>query len=248
MSKADEMFKELGYKKSVGGTTEVYMSSRHSKCIYFSKLINRIKFDGTYTFIDMEELQAINEKVGELRMDKINEIWKDIPEYEGLYQASNLGNIKSLKRYKQNHSKLQLVNEKILSKHINKTNGYEYVVLTKNGIEKNIRVHRLIANTFIPNIKKLPQINHKDGNKKNNRVDNLEWCTNKENVIHAHKTGLAENKNKIKVNQYDLQGNLINTYRSIVEASKNTGISIGNISLCINNKRKTANKYIWKRG
>ena len=66
MSKADEMFEKIGYKKTVGETTEVYISSRHSKCIYFSKLINRIKFDGAYTFIDMEELQAINEKVKEL--------------------------------------------------------------------------------------------------------------------------------------------------------------------------------------
>ena len=82
----------------------------------------------------------------------------------------------------------------------------------------------------------------------NNRVDNLQWCTCKENIVHAYKIGLAENKNKIKVNQYDLKGNLINTYESIVEASKDTGISIGSISLCINNKRKTANRYIWKKG
>ena len=70
MSKADEMFEKLGYKKSVGETTEVYMQSRNSKYIYFSKLIKRIKFDGAYTFIDIQELQAINEKVKELRMDR----------------------------------------------------------------------------------------------------------------------------------------------------------------------------------
>lgn len=156
------------------------------------------------------------------------------------------GRIKSLERYKQNHSKLQLVNEKILPLHINKRNGYMYVYLNKNAKGKNCRVHRLIAESFIDNPNNLPQVNHIDGNKQNNRVDNLEWCTSKENIRHSYKLGLSNNY-KIKVNQYDLKGNFIKTFESITRASTETGISTGNISACINGKRKTAEKYIWER-
>ena len=177
----------------------------------------------------------------------MEEVWKDIKGYEGLYQVSNLGRIKSLKRFKKNHSKLQKVNEKILKLYINKRNGYVYRNLNKNSLEKNHRVHRLVAETFIPNPNNLPQINHKDGNKQNNCVDNLEWCTCKENMQHAYKLGLANNNNqKIKVLQYDLKNNLIAKYDSLLEASKQTNISISNISLCINGKQKTTHNFIFK--
>ena len=156
------------------------------------------------------------------------------------------GRIKSLERYKQNHSKLQLVNEKILPLHINKRNGYMYVYLNKNAKGKNCRVHRLIAEVFIDNLNNLPQVNHIDGNKQNNRVDNLEWCTPKDNIRHSYKLGLSNNY-KIKVNQYDLNGNFIKSFESITQASAETGISTGNISACINGKRKRAEQYIWKR-
>lgn len=134
----------------------------------------------------------------------MQEIWKDIPNYEGLYQASNLGRIKGLRRYKQNHSKLQLVEEKIIKQYVNKHNGYAYTVLCKNGKEKNCRVHKLIATAFIPNTENKTTINHIDGNKTNNRVDNLEWATNQENIIHAIENGLAStDRNKIAIVQYD---------------------------------------------
>lgn len=134
----------------------------------------------------------------------MQEIWKDIPNYEGLYQASNLGRIKGLRRYKQNHSKLQIVEEKIINQYVNKHNGYVYSMLYKDGTEKNCRVHKLIAQTFIPNPENKKTINHIDGNKMNNRVDNLEWATNKENIIHAIETGLAStDRNKIAILQYD---------------------------------------------
>lgn len=156
------------------------------------------------------------------------------------------GRIKSLERYKQNHSKLQLVNEKILPLHINKRNGYMYVYLNKNAKGKYCRVHRLIAEAFIDNPNNLPQVNHIDGNKQNNRVDNLEWCTSKENIKHSYKLGLSNNY-KIKVNQYDLKGELVGKFKSISEASIKTGVSMGDISQCINGKRKTANKFVWKK-
>lgn len=134
----------------------------------------------------------------------MKEIWKNIPNYEGYYQASNLGRIKSLRRYKQNHSKLQIVEEKIINQYINKHNGYVYSMLYKDGTEKNCRVHKLIAQTFIPNPENKKTINHIDGNKANNRVDNLEWATNRENIIHAIENGLAStDRNKIAILQYD---------------------------------------------
>ena len=102
----------------------------------------------------------------------VGEIWKDIPNYEGLYQVSNLGNIKSLFRYK-----------KIL-KPIKNTLGYLKVSLYKNKKIKVFSIHRLVAETFIPNPNNLPEINHKDGNKGNNNVENLEWCTRQQNILH----------------------------------------------------------------
>ena len=99
------------------------------------------------------------------------EIWKDIDGYEGLYQVSNLGRVKSL-----HHNK-----EKILKGSYN-SKGYYFVKLCKNGISKSIFVHRLVAQEFIPNPDNLPIVNHKDENPRNNNVDNLEWCTQKYNA------------------------------------------------------------------
>ncbi|MDD5363601.1 MAG: NUMOD4 motif-containing HNH endonuclease [Ignavibacteria bacterium] len=112
-----------------------------------------------------------------------NEIWKDIPDYEGIYKASNLGNIKSLKNKK----------EKILSPAIN-DKGYYKVVLYKNKIKKTKLGHRLVAIAFIPNPENKPEVNHKDGNPLNNNIDNLEWNTKLENVRHAFRTGLVNHK------------------------------------------------------
>lgn len=111
-----------------------------------------------------------------------NEIWRDIEGYEGLYQVSNLGRVKSLEK----QCGVQIQKEKILKPGLVK-GGYYRVGLTKNGIRKSKLVHRLVAETFIPiNL----TVNHKDGNKSNNTVDNLEWTTQKENNIHAYQTGL----------------------------------------------------------
>lgn len=173
--------------------------------------------------------------------------WKEIKGYEGKYIVSNYGEIVSLPRYKQNHNKKQYVQPKDILKYINNKNGYTYVFLCNNSKYKNIRLHKIVATAFIPNPKNLPQINHIDGNKQNNRVDNLEWCTASENIKHAYKMGLVKNNNKIKVKQYNIKGELVNSFNSISEASNKTGVSAGAISMCINNKRKTANKFIWKK-
>ena len=119
------------------------------------------------------------------------EKWKVIPGYEGLYEISSLGRIKSLPRLrsgKTHNSKSEfyfMTKEKILKPQVGGT-GYYKISLYKNGIHKNHNLHRLIAEAFIPNPDNLPQVNHKDGNKKNYSLDNLEWCTLSENMRHAY--------------------------------------------------------------
>lgn len=115
----------------------------------------------------------------------MEEIWKDIPGFEGLYQISNLGRVKSLpkmagRRFQDEHM-IALVDV---------SGGYVGVQLYKNGKGKRYSLHRLVATSFIDNPENFPQVNHVDGNKKNNCVTNLEWCTAKENIRHAWDTGL----------------------------------------------------------
>lgn len=120
----------------------------------------------------------------------MNEIWKDIKGYEGYYQVSNFGRVKSLARVVigKNNRKYD-IKEKIVKSRIHQ-NGYLFVHLCKNGKKKHLSIHRLLAQAFIPNLENKPEVNHKDGNKENNRVENLEWATSKENVHHAFRTGL----------------------------------------------------------
>ena len=105
----------------------------------------------------------------------MQEIWKDITGYEGLYQISNLGRLKSLKRKCNKRLCKEIIKKPSLA------NGYQRIALCKNGQINYYSIHRLVATAFIPNPKKLPCVNHKDTNRANNRVDNLEWCTYKEN-------------------------------------------------------------------
>ena len=112
----------------------------------------------------------------------MEEIWKPIKGYEGLYEVSNLGRVKSLKRW--HHPRENILKNKFT------TDGYYETALLKNGKYKYIRTHRIVAQTFIPNEMNKKEVNHKDGNKLNNCVDNLEWVTSSENQKHAYKLGL----------------------------------------------------------
>ena len=170
----------------------------------------------------------------------MQEIWRDIIGYEGRYQVSDLGNVKSLFRHK-----------KILKPAKDK-DGYLKVVLYKDGERKNFFVHRLVAETFIPNPENKPEVNHDDGNKENCCVSNLYWATKSENMQHAFKNGLhkiikgSEHVLSRKVNQYDLQGNLIKTWDCIMDIERELGIKTSNICACCKGKRKTLHKYIWQ--
>lgn len=184
----------------------------------------------------------------------MEEIWKDVIGYEGLYQISNYGNIKSLKKWIRQYNKY-INKEKLLKPCVNKI-GYYVVVLYKNKNKRSHLLHRLIAEAFIPNPENKPQINHIDGNKMNYNISNLEWCTQSENMIHAFKNGLEKpnkpmlnrkgNKNPLskKVIQFDLNNNFINEYNSYTEATNIT--KINHIGDCCNGKLKTAGGFIWK--
>ena len=162
------------------------------------------------------------------------EIWKDIKGYEGEYQVSSLGRVKSLKR------------NKIRILWINRRNGYAYVTLSKNNIIKNARVHRLVADAFLPEDLSRPFINHKDGRKANNRLDNLERCTASENLKHAYSIGLKDAPKSRKVYQFDLNGKLLAMWDSETEAAKAHNIHQPNIDKVCRGQRKTAGGYVWR--
>ena len=170
---------------------------------------------------------------------KSKEIWKDIPEYEGLYQVSNLGKIKSLERYNyKGHHNLEKILKPVLCK-----NGYYYVSLCKNKKVKSFQVHRIVANTFLNNKNNYPCINHINGVKTDNRVENLEFCTYSHNEKEAYRIGL---KKTIKTAQYDINGNLIKIFKSRVEAEKETGVKASCIWRVCEGKVKTAGGYKWR--
>ena len=174
----------------------------------------------------------------------MKEIWVNIPEYDD-YQISNLGRVRS---YKKN--KITILHSWIAN------TGYMTVCLDN----KKYSIHRLVANAFIKKEKDKNCVNHIDGNKLNNSIDNLEWVTYKENTQHAYKTGLMKNvyitNSKLRqrakiVNQYDCYNNYIQSFKGSIEAEqylKNKGIKINarNIRSVCKGKRKTAGGYIWK--
>lgn len=144
--------------------------------------------------LDLYNLTEKEKIDGRMSME---EIWKDIQGYEGLYQVSNLGRIKRIRFINNVTNKPQ---DKFLSMKKIDNLGYQTVALCKDGQIKYKRTHRIVAETFIPNPQNLPCVNHKDGNKLNNLIDNLEWCTYSQNTRHAMSSGLINiEKHKIAV-------------------------------------------------
>lgn len=176
------------------------------------------------------------------------EIWKDVVGYEGLYQVSSNGRVKSLSHMKKNAKGYYLSKEKILSQ--NKTSkGYFLVTLSKGNIRKTFSVHRLVAIAFIPNPYCLEEINHKDENKANNFVDNLEWCDHKYNSSYGNRAKKIRetliNKNHCgeEIFQYTKFGEFVRKFQSCAEAQRITGIN--NICACANGKMSRVGGYIW---
>lgn len=151
-------------------------------------------------------------------MEKEIEIWKPVVGYEGLYEVSNIGRVKSLSRTVCTKKSQYQKSERILIQRIG-TVGYPILELCRLSKSKTISVHRLVAKSFLENKNNYPYINHKDGNKINNHVDNLEWCTPSQNNIHSYRV-LNRKGNSKPVIKMDSNENEIETYNSITEAAK----------------------------
>lgn len=181
------------------------------------------------------------------------ENWRDIKEYEGLYQVSNFGRVRSLDRYVNNRHKNgnKLVKGKLL-KQVKLSGGYLGVTLCKNNVIKTHSVHRLVAQAFKPNPQNKKCVNHLNKIRTDNRAENLEWCTYKENnnwLDHNELVSKAKTNNKKvskPVEQYTLDGVFVKEYPSAKEAQRQTGISNSNIIQCCQSKRKYAGGFIWK--
>ena len=174
------------------------------------------------------------------------EMWREVEGFDGLYYISNIGRVKSFSIKKINEGKMMKVSYK---------HGYVYVALTKNKIQKWFRVHRLVGSAFLPKIEGKSMLNHKDGNKKNNRVDNLEWCTRSENMRHAFDTGLVNMdlrrgkkmpyyKNKIQI--IDPTGKILDVMVGQKEMIQK-GYSSKRVYTCLSGKAKTHKGLTFKR-
>ena len=201
--------------------------------------------------------------------ENMKEIWKDVVGYEGLYQVSNLGRIKSLPKLCINgNGGKYYTKEKILKPQYG-SNGrtYTHVCLRKDGKTHIKEIHRIVAIAFIPNPLNLPQVNHRDENPSNNTVSNLEWCDGFYNHNYGtikERTRQTKERNKSDENglvtriknsafcapkeviQMDDNGNVLNSFVSAADAYRQTGISARNIRRCCNGKFVHYNGFRWK--
>lgn len=180
----------------------------------------------------------------------MQEIWKSIKNYEGIYEVSNLGKVRSLDRKIMNSKNyIQKRRGIFLSNQISRK-GYLTVNLSKNGENKRIPIHRLVAQAFIINPLNLLQVNHKDENKKNNCVNNLEWCTNEYNSRYGTKGKRTSEKNRNNkstskaIYQYNFSGELLKMWPSAGECERK-GFNHTGISQCCNGKINSYKGYIW---
>lgn len=210
------------------------------KCVHFyacRNLLNKAFPEVIDEEIDAVQTMAVNS----------NEVWKDIAGYEGLYQVSNLGRVK-----RDGRIKTLSVDR----------GGYLYVWLSKHSKMKCLKVHRLVADAFIENPNGKRTVNHIDGNKKNNQVDNLEWATHSENIIHANKTGLRVvteaqrkaasingkktcDKNRKKKSVYCSKDGIKQEFESAHAGARSVGGSPSPIVQCCKGKKKTYKGYEW---
>lgn len=180
----------------------------------------------------------------------MEEIWKDIEGYEGLYQVSNLGRVRSLDRVvnrinPRNGNPLTFILRGVVMKQHKNKGGYMRVSLKIKEPHRTCLVHRLVAKAFIPNPNNLPEVNHKNQVRNDNRAENLEWCTSMYNMHYGdcqHK--IYEGQHFKAINVYTKDGKFINRYDSIAKASEETGVSTGRISfICQGGKRNGETRH-----
>lgn len=172
----------------------------------------------------------------------MSEEWRDIKGYEGLYQVSDQGRVKSLKR---KDCLGRTVKKRILKPAFNGC-GYLFVVLCAGGKTRSSFVHRLVCQAFHENPDNKPQVNHINEDKADNRACNLEWCTCKQNLNHGSRNERAAKARSKPVGQYTRDGDLVKVWPSTKEAERQAGFNHGNISQAANGNRKTAHGFIWK--
>lgn len=166
------------------------------------------------------------------------EEWRPVVGYEGIYEVSEYGDIASLN---YNKTGVRSIRKPKITK-----DGYLEIALCRDSKMKHVRVHRVVAMAFIPNPNNLPQINHKDENKLNNHVENLEWCNLKYNVNYGTAIERRSKKISIPVVQMSLDGDIISEYESVSEAAKQVGLSTGDIVNVCNGKHVSAHGYKWR--
>ena len=181
-----------------------------------------------------------------MNIEYINEIWKDIKDYEGLYQVSNFGRVRSLGFYTKY---LSYRKGRILKQVKNNKTGYLYLTLCKNGKHKTFLVHRLVAFAF-PEICGYyfegSEVNHKDENPENNNAENLEWVSHMNNINYGNRNYKSMVSQQRPIIQFDLNYNYLRDWFSINQIHRETGINRSNILSVCTNKRKTAGGFIWK--
>ena len=162
------------------------------------------------------------------------EIWKNVTGFEQ-YQVSNKGRVRSLKNGNPRIMKVFMNNK-----------GYFVVDLSKNGIRNHKYIHRLVALEFVDGYFEGAIVNHKDENPKNNKQENLEWCTYQYNINYSNNLKKARKANVKKVAKFDTDGKLIKKYESITEAARDNRVSGASISNCLLGKHKTSCGFLWK--
>ena len=191
----------------------------------------------------LKKLDDINIKIVELQTQQTKNIQNQPP-----ININNFVKIKGFDNYYINtDGEIYSIASNKIIKEVISNSGYSQVCLWKNGKKKNFLVHRLVALTFLPNIQNLPEVNHKDFNKQNNKLINLEWCSRQYNLDYSLNAGRYKfDFSKRKINQYDLKGNLIRQWQSILEASKTLNICSSHITKCCKGKLNKAKDFVWQ--
>lgn len=191
-------------------------------------------------------------------VDVVSVIRKQVVGYEGLYEVDQFGRVYGIDRIKTVVDNGRIYEKHIAGKQMKQsthTKGYKTVSLTKNGSTKTMFVHRIVAEAFLPNPNNLPMVNHKDEDKTNNFIDNLEWCTASYNRTYgkaierqAKKMRGRESNKKIAIIQKNMNGEFLDWFDSLTKAAENVNGSTSAISVVCKGKRKTAYGYLWEYG